>query len=189
MEEFRGEYLSANHNDVLFEELQRRTQHPSETIGIYLAVMSGYFSRLRCSISEQAKLSIIMKNLHPFYQDRLRDPLPRTISELRTTCRRLEARRDIINSYTEPTSRRGNVVEKDLAFIDVAEEVQSLDIAGPSGRSKPKEIVCYRCKMPGHKAIGCAMESKLVCFKCQREGYTVRTCPSCSKKGNETRRS
>ncbi|KAJ8937520.1 hypothetical protein NQ314_011811, partial [Rhamnusium bicolor] len=185
--EFRGEYLSANHNDVLFEELQRRTQHPTETIGIYLAIMSGYFSRLRCPISEQAKLSIIMKNLHPFYQDRLTDPLPKTVAELRTVCRRLEARRDIINSYAEPTSRRGNAIEKDLAFVDVTEEIQSMDIAGPSSRISKKEIVCYRCNKPGHKAIGCAMATKIICFKCKKEGYTVRTCPTCSKKGNETR--
>lgn len=190
VEEFRREYLSSNYNDALFEELQKRTQHPSETIGIYLAVMSGYFGRLRCPISEQAKLSIIMKNLHPFYQDRLTDPLPKSITELRNACRRLESRRDVINSYTEPTSRRGNIVEKDLAFVDVAEEIQSMDIAGPSTRkSATKEVVCFKCKQPGHKAVGCAAKKKLVCFKCKKEGYTVKNCPTCSKQGNEMRRS
>ncbi|KAJ8985444.1 hypothetical protein NQ317_017076 [Molorchus minor] len=185
VEEFRGEYLSANHNDVLFEELQKRTQHPSESIGIYLAVMSGYFSRLRCTISEQTKLSIIMKNLHPFYQDRLTDPSPRTIVDLRDACRRLEAKRDIINSYSEPTSRRSNAIEKDLAFVEVMEEIQSVAIAGPSrDTNQRKEIVCYRCQQPGHRAVGCAMRKKLECFKCHKEGYTVRTCPTCSHQGN-----
>ncbi|KAG5867989.1 hypothetical protein JTB14_004629 [Gonioctena quinquepunctata] len=79
VDEFRDEYLSANHMDALFEELQRRTQHPSESVGVYLAVMSSYFGRLRCPMSEDAKLAIVMRNLHPFYQDLLGDPLPTSI--------------------------------------------------------------------------------------------------------------
>ncbi|KAJ8930990.1 hypothetical protein NQ314_016160 [Rhamnusium bicolor] len=188
VEEFRAEYLSANHNDTLFEELQKRTQHPSETIGVYLAVMSGYFNRLGCPISEGAKLSIVLGNLHPFYQDRLRDPLPTTMSELRSICRRMEARRDVMNKYVEPSSRRGHVLEKDLAFIEVTEDISSLNVTPTSIGSNKKEIVCFRCKKPGHKAIGCAMPGGKYCFKCNREGYTVRNCPNCAKQGNGPKR-
>lgn len=188
VEEFREEYLSANHNDTLFEELQKRTQHPSETIGVYLAVMSSYFNRLGCPISEGAKLSIVLKNLHPFYQDRLRDPLPTTMSELRSICRRMEARRDVMNSYVEPSSRRGNILEKDLAFVEVTEDISSLNVTPTAVGANKKEIVCFRCKKPGHKAIGCAMPGTKHCFKCNREGYTVRNCPNCTKQGNGPRR-
>lgn len=188
VEEFKAEYLSANHNEALFEELQKRTQHSSETIGVYLAVMSGYFSRLGCPISEVAKLSIVLKNLHPYYQDRLRDPLPTTMNELRDVCRRMEARRDIMNSYVEPSTRRGQVVEKDLAFVEVNEDFGSLAVAPTQVGGDAKEIVCFRCKKPGHRAIGCAMPGGKHCFKCNREGYTVRSCPNCSKQGNGVRR-
>ncbi|XP_050508769.1 uncharacterized protein LOC126885975 [Diabrotica virgifera virgifera] len=47
VEEFRREYLSAHHSEALFEELRRRTQHSSETIGVYLAIVNSYFNRLR----------------------------------------------------------------------------------------------------------------------------------------------
>lgn len=47
MVEFRSEYLSANHNEVLVDDLRRRTQHSSESIGVYLAVLSSYFNRLQ----------------------------------------------------------------------------------------------------------------------------------------------
>ncbi|XP_074026323.1 uncharacterized protein [Leptinotarsa decemlineata] len=190
VEEFREEYLSANHSDALFEELQKRTQHHSETIGVYLAVMSSYFSRLGCPMTEEAKLNIVMKNLHPFYQDRLREPLPTTISELRSVCRRMEARRDIINSYVEPSARRGNVIEKDLAFVEVTKELNALEIATariPSN-NQSKEIVCFRCDQPGHRAIGCALPKQLECYRCKRKGYTVRNCPNCSVSGNDKRR-
>uniref|UniRef100_A0A6P7H7R6 Uncharacterized protein LOC114348204 n=1 Tax=Diabrotica virgifera virgifera TaxID=50390 RepID=A0A6P7H7R6_DIAVI len=78
VEEFRREYLSAHHSEALFEELRRRTQHSSETIGVYLAIMNSYFNRLRCHVPEEVKLTIVIRNLHPFHQDRLRDPLPST---------------------------------------------------------------------------------------------------------------
>lgn len=187
VKEFREEYLSANHNETLFEELQKRTQHPSETIGVYLAVMTSYFNRLGCPISEDAKLSIVLKNLHPFYQDRLRDPLPTTMSELRSICRRMEARRDVMNSYVEPSARRGSVLERDLAFIEVTEDLSALDVT-PKATGQQKEIVCFRCKKPGHRAIGCALPGGKHCFKCNREGYTVRNCPNCAKQGNGARR-
>lgn len=185
VQEFKQEYLSANHNDALFDELQKRTQHPTESIGVYLAVMSSYFNRLGCQVSEAAKLSIVMKNLHPYYQDRLRDPYPTSLSELRAVCRRMEARRDVMNSYVEPSSRRGNILEKDLAYVEASGSIGSLEATprSNSGATK-KEIVCFRCKKPGHKAIGCTMSGSKYCYKCNREGYTVRSCPFCSKQGN-----
>lgn len=189
--EFREEYLSSNYEEELFEELQRRTQHPSETIGVYLAVMAGYFNRLRCTISEEAKLKIILKNLHPFYLERLKDPLPSSMADLRICCRSMEARRDIINRYIEPSSHRGKTLEKDLAYVDVTEHVTAIESTSQNQpeRSPAKAITCYNCNQPGHKAIGCALPRKLICFKCKKVGYTVRNCPACKNTGNEKRRS
>lgn len=189
VEEFRQEYLAANHNEALFEELQKRTQHTSESIGVYLAVMSSYFSRLRCTVSEEAKLAIITRNLHPFYQDRLRDPLPTTIDELRTLCRRMEARRDAINNYVEPSSRKTNILEKDLAFVEVTENIDRLEIASPSSSTSSSHVICFRCGQVGHKSIGCAMPKKIHCFKCKQEGCTTKNCSKCNQQGNGVRRS
>ncbi|KAG5883974.1 hypothetical protein JTB14_007503 [Gonioctena quinquepunctata] len=164
--EFRHEDLSAIHNEALFEELRRRTQHPFESIGVYLAVMSSYFNRLRCPITEEAKLSIIIRNLHPFYQDRLRDPLPTSVSELRVLCRRMEARRDAIDSYAEPSGRKTNVLEKDLAFVEVSESLDHLEIAStPSNSSTSRQVICFRCNEVGHRAVGCAMPKGIHCFR------------------------
>ncbi|XP_074041961.1 uncharacterized protein [Leptinotarsa decemlineata] len=188
--EFKAEYLSANHNDALFDELQKRTQHSSESIGVYLAVMASYFKRLGCPITEEAKLNIIIRNLHPFYQDRLREPLPKDLSELRTTCRKMESRRYMINSYVEPSSRKSNILEKDLAFVESESKVSEVDKIDatssqmPSLRDQSRQIVCYRCRTPGHRAVGCTSRRKLQCFGCGKEGFTKNSCPSCSKTGN-----
>lgn len=190
VEEFRTEYLTAHHLDALFEELQKRTQHPSESIGVYLAVMTSYFNRLRCSMSEDAKLKVIMRNLHPFYLDRLRDPPPSTIAELREQCRKMEDRRDLINNYVEPSTRRAGIMERDLAYVGDEEDSRISEVASTQAVPSPnsRSVVCFRCKQPGHRAIGCALPRPIKCFKCQREGFTVRNCPNCNK-GNDGRRS
>ncbi|KAG5883239.1 hypothetical protein JTB14_026460 [Gonioctena quinquepunctata] len=205
VKEFRREYLSAHHGEALFEKLRHRTQHPLESIGVYLSIMNSYFNRLRCSIADETKLMIIVKNLHPLYQDRLRDPLPTTLEDLRVVCRLMEERRDSIRNYVEPNVRRSNVLEKDLAYIEV-DSVESRSVAastsssdrvdntwrrnsnnGRSGHSNENSI-CYRGKQSGHKAIGCVVSEGIRYFKCDKEGYRTRNCPECNKQGNGSQR-
>lgn len=185
---FREEYLPSDYNEKLFEEIKRRTQGPEESIGTYLAVMSKYFQRLSCPVSEEARLKIILRNISPFYQNQLGLTDITSIWQLRFLCRRLEARRDAVENYSMP-SRRSNALEPDLAYLQVEEKICGLQVsAGPSrAPSTSAEIVCFRCNKPGHRAIGCVVPSKKFCYKCKKEGYTIKTCPSCSQ-GNANRR-
>lgn len=153
VEEFRQEYLSANHNDILLYELRLRTQHPMESIGVFLEVMSSYFGHLRCLVPEEAKLAIILKNLHPFYQDRLRDPMPSTIEELRIMCRRMEDRRDAINSYFEPSGKKINCLGQDLAYVDFPLNASVDEVVSTPSSGVPKGVRCFRCGQVGHRAI------------------------------------
>jgi hypothetical protein len=63
---------------------------------------------------------------------------------------------------------------------------------GHDNRPQPggpkKEIICFRCNKPGHRAIGCVEPRRLACFGCKKEGFTRRTCPNCSQ-GNGNRHS
>ncbi|KAJ8934746.1 hypothetical protein NQ314_013216 [Rhamnusium bicolor] len=172
---YQEEYLSSNYyEEELFEEQQKMTQHSSEIIGVYLAVMVGYFNRLRCTISKEEELKIILKNFHPFYLERLKDPLPMSISDLSICCRSMEARREMINRYV--ASRRGNSLEKDLAYVDVTKHVTAIESTSHTqlGRSLVKTITCYNCNQPERKAIGCALPRKLICFKCKNEGGRLK---------------
>lgn len=186
----REEYLTPNYNEKLFDEIRKRTQGPDESIGIYLAVMTGYFNRLTCPVSEETKLKIIMRNLLPFYQNHLALVEVNSLSELRQLGKRLEARKEAVESFVAPC-KKGNAMEPDLAYVQVAE-------AGCSGdncpilklevdqkvKSLPKEIICYRCNKPGHRAVGCSVRKGKFCFRCKKDGFTVRTCPDCSRTEN-----
>ncbi|KAG5884959.1 hypothetical protein JTB14_026556 [Gonioctena quinquepunctata] len=167
----REEFLSADYNEKLFEEIRRRTQGPDESIGIYLAVMSGYFKRLTCPMSEDAKLKILLRNIAPFYQSQLGLANITSISELLALGRRLEIRKVSIENFSAPT-RKSSVLEPDLAYVSILEEGPS-DVGAVSARppgSSTDNTVCFRCNQPGHRAIGCATsKGKLMCYGCKRE--------------------
>lgn len=184
----KEEYLSSNYNEKLFEEIRNRTQGPNESIGIYLAVMNGYFNRLTCPISEDTKLKIFMRNIAPFYQTQLALVEVTSVAQLRELGRRLEARKEAVENFAPP--RRINVLEPDLAYIHTSEaSVSSLASTSSSGSTRSQqEVVCYRCNQPGHRAIGCAARKGRFCYKCKKEGVTIKTCPDCSRQGNAPRR-
>jgi hypothetical protein len=184
----REEFLTCDYNERLLEEIQRRTQGPDESIGIYVAVMTGYFKRLTCHVSEETKLKILMRNISPFYQSQLGLVDVTSIQHLLELCRRLETRKVAVERYREPM-RRAGTLEPDLAYIREESDTASITSSTPSTSSerqqKPvSEVVCYNCNATGHKAVGCAMPRKMFCFRCKKEGVTVRTCPDCKKSGS-----
>lgn len=187
----REEYLTPNYNEKLFDEIRRRTQGPDESIGIYIAVMTGYFNRLTCSVPEETKLKIIMRNLAPYYQNHLALVTVNSLSELRDLGKRLEAGKEAVENFVSP-SKRGPIMEPDLAYVEAGEGTSAVDsfssaLTGGQAEKREitsKEIICYRCNKPGHRAIGCVEKKGKFCFRCKKEGYTIRTCPNCSRQGN-----
>ena len=190
---FKEEYQPAFYSEKLLEEIKRRTQGEDESIGTYMAVMSKYFQRLECSISEEAKLTILLRNISPTYRNQLGALEINSISELKSLCKRIETR--LQSEYTPP--RKGQSLEPDLAYISMAPEASGVsDVcavqsstnsnttnSGLDSRfaNKKRTIVCFNCNKEGHKAIGCAEPRKLVCFGCRKVGVTKRTCPSCNQ--------
>lgn len=184
----REEFQPHNYTEKLFEEIKKRTQGPEESVGIYLAVMSAMFDRLECPVSQETQLKIIMRNLSPFYQTQLGLVEVKTISELKTLCKRLEERREAAEAYVPPTSRK-TALEPDLAYLDSTPVVDAVNVpTASSSQTAFSQRKCYNCNRPGHKAIGCLEPKRLRCYGCNMEGYTRRTCPKCSAAGNERNR-
>lgn len=184
VELLREEYLSPNYNEKLFEEIRKRTQGPDESIGIYLAIMNGYFNRLTCNVTEDTKLQVLLRNIAPFYQNQLALVDVTSVAQLRELGRKLEARKDAVDNFLPP-SRKGTALEPDLAYVQVGSSVGSSVSSEPvSPKGATKEIVCFRCHQVGHYARGCMVKGKKFCYRCKHEGVTVKTCPNCGSKGN-----
>jgi len=199
VQKFKEEYQPAFYTEKLLEEIKRRTQGPDESVGTYLAVMSKYFQRLECPISEEAKLTILLRNISPVYRNQIGALEINNIAELKSLCRRIETR---MQSEYAPPPRKNSSLEPDLAYIETPyAETFDLPVPGTSHvaavahqsqnnriAKTSKDIICFNCDKPGHRAIGCAEPKRKRCYGCKKEGVTKATCPNC-RQGNGRRHS
>lgn len=157
-----------------------------------MAVMSRYFQRLQCPISEEAKLTLLLRNIAPKYQSGIGALEINSIAELKSLCRRIE-QRTVTHDYA-PVSRKTHALEPDLAYVGLAAEMDGLQVSSEESRTRfsppeeVKEIVCFNCKRPGHRAVGCTERRKIYCYGCKKEGVIKRKCPNCNQ-GNGPKRS
>lgn len=178
------------------EEIKRRTQGPDETIGTYMAIINRYFHRLQCPITEEAKLTILLRNIAPVYRNQLGAFEISSLAQLKTVshsevCRRIEHR--IQTEDYAPSLTKNQSLEPDLAYVDISQDIDELHVSPPQTSqssnihcSNQRDVICNRCKKPGHRAIGCAEPAKLICYGCKREGHMKR---DCRFSGNGNRRS
>lgn len=183
--ELRSQFQPINFNEKLLEEIKGRTQGPDESMGIYLAIMSNMFGRLTITVSEAVQMRILLRNIHPFYQSQIGLTELDTVARLLEFGRRLEARKESIESFKPPPRNRATLIEPDLAYVYASD---LSPVAASSSSAAEAKFRCWRCQKPGHRANMCdtAGERKK-CYRCGLPDHTVRTCPKCNS-GNASGR-
>lgn len=186
--ELKRQFLPPNFNEKLLEEIKARTQGANESMGIYIATITNMFGRLSVSVPEATRIKILLRNIHPFYQSQLGLVDFDSVDQLLEFGRKLEARKESIESFKPPPRNRSGLMEPDLAYV--SSDSPSLMIANVSEVS----IKCWRCHRTGHRARQCdsPSSSQRYCFRCGTPNFTVRSCPKCnpvSASGNDSRRS
>lgn len=169
----REEFQPYDYDEQLFDEIRRRTQGPQESISTYIAIMTNLFRRLTIKIPESNRLRIILKNLAPFYQNQLGLSDIRSLEELKTMGRRLEARKAMVEAYVPPP-RRNQSMEPDLACMTSSSSLASV-------ATTPRTLAkCWNCDQEGHLAVQCRQPPRRHCYRCGKPGVTVRDCTRCS---------
>ncbi|KAK3917550.1 Gypsy retrotransposon integrase-like protein 1, partial [Frankliniella fusca] len=94
----KEEFLPMDYYDNLMEEIRSRKQGPEETVSTYVANMCALFDRLGTGVDEEHrqyegwKLAITVKNLAPYYTDRLTLVKVASFEHLKQLGRDIEAR-------------------------------------------------------------------------------------------------
>lgn len=175
----REEFQHPDYDEMLFDEIRRRTQGPNESIGMYVSVMSNLFSRLAITVPESNQVRIMSKNLAPFYQSQLGLAEMRTVDDLVALGKKLEQRRSYVENYAPPP-RRHQSLEPDLAYVESTS-------ASVISNERSVSLKCWNCDQEGHMAMHCRQPRRKHCYKCGQPNVTTRTCKKCSLNSRRVR--
>ena len=188
----RSEFLPMDYYEGLWEEIRLRKQGQSESVGAYVANMLALFERLEMIdvIREELKLSMIRKNLNPFFTQGLALTEVLSLDHLKTLGRQLEVSQARVLGYSESGKGKAKSLEPEFAFKQPSVRKATVhalaaerpDLTGDVPKSL--SLSCYNCGKVGHKFSQCEVKSdKKFCYKCGRKDVTVRNCPKCGGKG------
>lgn len=123
----KDEFLPRDYNDKLWEQIKKRTQGDTESIGIYIAYMNNFFNRLTETVNSDVRLKIIKKNLLPFYQRQLALIEIKSIDELLNFGRKLEDMRESVSNFQPPSSSK-SVAENDLMYTNTKQKLSNMQL-------------------------------------------------------------
>lgn len=200
----KSSFLPHDYEESLWNEIRNRTQHPSEKVVVYVAIMENLFNRLPVQPSEESRIAIVKRNLQPEYLSHLAlQPIP-SIEKLVDVCHRLEEARIVASRYKLPPTSGVNLVEPELSATrartrtslvhEIAEAQQLRENDAPHAPSSERRVAtvlepivagvsCWNCGSPGHLHKSCAQPKQKFCYRCGLAQVTVRTCPNCSGNG------
>lgn len=183
-------FQSHYYQDQLLEEIKRRTQGREENVTIYVSVMQNMFNRLPESLSESQKISILLKNIQPYYQQAVCRDQFYSVSELTSVLGIIERTKTNCDQFREP-GMSVNTLEPDLAYKGSSgEEVNSFQqrySRKEFAENLPRntEMKCWNCRATGHAFRACKLpRQRIFCYRCGKFGQTTEKCSHCSRSGN-----
>ncbi|KAH0821186.1 hypothetical protein GEV33_001605 [Tenebrio molitor] len=103
--------------------------------------MDNLFDRAIVRVPEATRLKLIVNNLAPFYQSQLGLAPIISREQLLDASRILEARRASVDSYVQPTRRKGNLLEPDLAYVQISSCSSSNSVQDPCASCVPVKLL------------------------------------------------
>lgn len=112
-----NDFDQADYDYRLLSEIRARTQGESENITIYISIMTGLFSRLSKSLSNEDKLEILLHNIRPCYASTLASvPKISDLDTLRSLCRNYESIQARLVGFHEPPKVTSGTLAPEFAY-------------------------------------------------------------------------
>lgn len=176
----------------LQQEIFNRFQGEKESVDLYVAAMEGLYGRLSGNVPETTRLAQVFHNLHPQLQDRLALVDIKTMDDLRTMGRRVEAGR-LRQTRPRPSPSPGSSLEPDLAYQEPFHRRAPVTgrVAAITEETTPRRFsgACWNCGREGHRFTNCRNPRKKFCYGCGKDDTFKRDCETCRPKNGVVRES
>lgn len=206
VDRLRRDFLHDDIEDDLWNQIKRRKQKGNESTVVFIAHLETLFGRLSRTPPEVSKVKHIRQNLLPEFISRLALENIASVSQLSDLCRKLEEA-DYIKGKIDCKSKQ--VPKNDVSEVNSTQEAKIFPSgsgtqlknkfsgkpfnkniqdsparnhgARNNSKLRPKEVICWNCKLPNHTANDCKAPKALFCYKCGEPNVKVFSCPKCSK--------
>lgn len=206
--QLKSVFLPCDFESALWDAIRDRKQGVSEKILIFIAIIENLFKRFSYPIDEQTQLRVIMKNLQPYYQDRLALRYPSCINELKHLCKTLEDVKLSNTSFGEPGRGHPNILGPEYSlpktfmykspsktqvneiFTSKSEEVVD-NVVDERVNSNVEinavsSIKCWNCNTQGHAYVKCTAKKTKFCYGCGKKNVIKPKCPECQLKNGKS---
>lgn len=204
-------FLPSGYEEDVWADIRTRTQGQLERSITYISVMQNLFNKLAEKPSEQTRVRVITRNLLPYLQSQLALSDFASVSELTTTCQRVEEAQARIQCFKPPPTNPLLVSERESMYDprkyrQRVNTIETLPNSSPQSRvleqarpsyseqarpshteqasSTTANLICWNCRQRGHVKRDCRQPRTKHCFGCGRPDTVKSNCPRCS--GNST---
>jgi len=170
VQELLATYVPKDFNYELRKEIDNRKQRSNETFTAYFADMALKFQKLSYNVPESEMLTILMRNLNPYFAEKLFSLPIETLGQLKYYCLKVEELKRAMSSF------RGNVRSvNEITNDEPGEEVDAVRHSNTGHRmtremsvqtdsevkSRPK---CFKYGQIGHIQANCPKRTEIVCY-------------------------
>lgn len=181
----RQEFLPYDYDYGLLREIEQRKQGKGESFAMFLANMEMMYRGLQYTIvPEQQMIDTIMRNLLPYYAEKLVMCHIVSIRDLSLYCRRIEnfqfrmnKQSDNVSPLLEPQfAYRGKPIQKN--FINAIEENSEPLAIVPRHTAR---VSCFNCQGTDHDHKNCpSPKLRIFCYNCGELGQLATFCCKCN---------
>lgn len=179
VEGLKLEFLPHDYQYWHKKDIENRLQKQSESFGMYLAHMELMFNALP-AIPEHEKIDILMRNILPFYAEKLSLITIDSVRHLSSVCKQIEATKFRIEN-------RASSSKNEVSFAPISKMTRPNSpgklYTPPQQRNfiPDREVLlrCFNCLAEGHHFNQCKEERRVFCFKCGKQGVPFPDCTRC----------